>query len=113
MTVEPFAGVPVTDYDAALAWYEKLLGAPPAFLPNGTEAVWGLGEGRWIYIEVRPGHAGHAMHTLFADDFDARLARIAERGLEPARREAYENGVRKAVFRDPDGNEIGFGGDPL
>jgi hypothetical protein len=42
----------------------------------------------------------------------ARIAQIAERGLEPAERETYANGVRKATFRDPDGNQIGFGGDP-
>ena len=52
------------------------------------------------------------MHTLFVSDFDARVSQIAERGLEPAERETYANGVRKATFRDPDGNEIGFGGDP-
>jgi hypothetical protein len=33
-------------------------------------------------------------------------------GPEPAERETYANGVRKASFRDPDGNEIGFGGAP-
>ena len=27
-------------------------------------------------------------------------------------RETYENGVRKVTYRDPDGNEIGFGGGP-
>ncbi len=52
------------------------------------------------------------MHTVFVGDFDARMAKIAERGLEPAERETYANGVRKATFRDPDGNEIGFGGSP-
>jgi hypothetical protein len=41
------------------------------------------------------------------------LARIAERGLEPTERETYDNGVRKATFHDPDGNEIGFGGAPV
>jgi catechol 2,3-dioxygenase-like lactoylglutathione lyase family enzyme len=51
-----------------------------------------------------------AGHALFVDDYDARLGRIAGRGLEPAEVETYDNGVRKAVFRDPDGNEIGFGG---
>ncbi|MET7965374.1 VOC family protein [Micromonospora sp. NPDC005305] len=112
MTVELFAGVPVRDYRAAAAWYERLLGAPPSFLPNDTEAVWELAEHRYVYIEVRPGHAGHAMHTVFVDDFDARLAQIADRGLTPAERETYDNGVRKAIFRDPDGNEIGFGGGP-
>ncbi len=53
-----------------------------------------------------------AMHTLFVGDFDARISQIAERGLEPAERETYANGVRKATFRDPDGNEIGSGGAP-
>jgi catechol 2,3-dioxygenase-like lactoylglutathione lyase family enzyme len=113
MALDLFAGLPVTDYPAALAWYERLLGTPPAFFPSDTEAVWELAEHRWLSIEQRPAHAGHAMLTLFVDDFDARLAQIAERGLEPATREVYGNGVRKTIYRDPDGNEIGFGGAPL
>jgi hypothetical protein len=28
-------------------------------------------------------------------------------------RETYSNGVRKITYRDPHGNEIGFGGAPL
>jgi hypothetical protein len=31
-------------------------------------------------------------------------------GSPPAPQEAYGNGVRKVIYRDPDGNEIGFGG---
>ena len=112
MEVDLFAGIPVSDFDAALAWYRRLFGAPPEFLPNDVEAVWQLAEHRYVFIEVRPQHAGHAMHTIFVDDFDALVAGIADRGLEPAKRETYANGVRKAVFRDPDGNEIGFGGAP-
>ncbi len=100
------------DYTAGVAWYEQLLGAEPSFLPNDTEAVWELADHRYVFIEVRPEHAGHAMHTLFVGDFDARISQIAERGQEPAERETYANGVRKATFRDPDGNEIGFGGAP-
>jgi len=34
-------------------------------------------------------------------------------GLEPDERETYSNGVRKALYRDPEGNELGFGGAPL
>ncbi len=96
MTMDLFAGVPVLDYTAAAAWYERLLGTPPSFLPNDTEAVWELADHRYLYIVVRPGHAGHAMHTLFADNFDARISQIAERGLEPAEHETYANGVRLA-----------------
>ena len=70
------------------------------------EAVWELAEHRYLYIEHRPEHAGHAMLTLFLDDFDARIAQITERGLEPAMQEVYDNGVRKTTYRDPDGNEI-------
>ena len=111
MTVDLFAGVPVGDYERAVAWYGRLLGAEPSFLPDEVEAVWEVADHRYLYIEVRPAHAGHAMHTLFVDDLEAGRD-IAERGIEPAEREAYANGVRKVIYRDPDGNEIGFGGGP-
>ncbi|WP_020522806.1 VOC family protein [Catelliglobosispora koreensis] len=112
MTIDLFAGIPVRDYNEAVAWYERLLGGPPSFIPNDIEAVWELAEHRFVYIEVQPEHAGHANHTVFTDDLDVRVAQIAERGLEPSDRETYENGVRKITFRDPDGNRIGFGGGP-
>ncbi|GAA3776978.1 VOC family protein [Streptomyces phyllanthi] len=113
MAVDLFAGIPVNDYAAALVWYERLLGSPPTFIPNDTEAVWELAEHRYVHIEHRPGRAGHAMHTVFVDDLDTRVAGIADRGLEPRNRETYSNGVRKVIYEDPDGNEIGFGGAPL
>ena len=43
-------------------------------------------------------------------DLDERVAAIASRGIEPSERETYGDGVRKMIYRDPDGNEIGFGG---
>ncbi|MFC4112665.1 VOC family protein [Nonomuraea zeae] len=113
MTLDLFAGIPVTDYPAALKWYERLLGSPPTFIASDTEAVWELAEHRYVYVEQRPEHAGHAMHTIFIEDLDTRVAQIAERGIDPAQQETYSNGVRKTTYRDPDGNEIGFGGAPL
>ena len=113
MALELFAGIPVNDYVAALVWYQKLFGSPPTFFASDTEAVWELAEHRSVYIEQCPEHAGHAMHTIIVDDLDALVAQIADRGLEPTKRETYENGVRKITYRDPDGNEIGFGGVPL
>jgi catechol 2,3-dioxygenase-like lactoylglutathione lyase family enzyme len=108
-----FAGVPVSDYARSLGWYERLLGSPPTFLATPTEAVWELAEHRYLYIEERTGGAGHALITVFVDDFDGRLASSAARGLEPEQLETYDNGIRKATFCDPDGNQIGFGGAPL
>jgi predicted enzyme related to lactoylglutathione lyase len=113
MRIDLFAGLPVTDYERSLAWYERFLGAEPSFVPHATEAVWELAEHRFLFIVEQPQHAGHAMHTIFVDDLDARVTVIAARGIEPANRETYSNGVRKATYRDPDGNEIGFGGAPL
>jgi catechol 2,3-dioxygenase-like lactoylglutathione lyase family enzyme len=112
VTLDLFAGMAVAELDRSLAWYERLLGSPPAFLPNDHEAVWEVAEHRYVYIERLPEGAGHGMATLFVGDLDERLAAIAARGLEPAQRETYDNGVRKVTFRDPDGNEIGFGGAP-
>jgi predicted enzyme related to lactoylglutathione lyase len=112
-SLDLFAGIPVADYAAALKWYEQLLGYPPTFIPDETEAVWELAEHRYVYIVQMPEHAGHARHTLFVDDLDALVAGITDRGLEPTKRETYSNGVRKITYRDADGNEIGFGGAPL
>lgn len=112
-TLDLFGGIAVRDYAAALTWYERLLGYPPTFFPHETEAVWELAEHRYMYIVQQPEHAGHAMHTLFVADLDALVARIADRGLDPTKRETYANGVRKITYSDPDGNEIGFGGAPL
>ena len=112
MALDLFAGIFVSDYDRALAWYERLLGSPPSFIAHATEAVWELAEHRFVYIEEQATDAGHAQHTVFVDDLDARVEQIAARGLEPHERETYSNGVRKVTYRDPDGNEIGFGGAP-
>lgn len=109
-SLDLFAGIPVGDYAAALQWYERLLGFPPAFFPHDTEAVWTLAERRHLYIAQQPKHAGHARLTLFVADLEAAVGRSADRGLAPAARESYPNGVLKVTYRDVDGNEIGFGG---
>ena len=70
MALDLYAGIPVSDYAAALEWYERLLGFPPTFVAGDTEAVWELAEHRSVFIEQCPEHAGHAMHTIFVDDFD-------------------------------------------
>ena len=111
MTVALFAGVRVRDLPVARAWYERLLGEP-SFFPNATEIVWTLADDRSIYVEEDPRRAGNALITVFVDDLDAVAAQISARGLEPAERETYANGVRKLTYRDDDGNEIGFGGGP-
>jgi catechol 2,3-dioxygenase-like lactoylglutathione lyase family enzyme len=109
--VHLFAVLPVRDFPAARAWYEQLLGEA-SFFPHATEAVWTLADDRSVAVNEDAARAGHGQVTIFLDDLDARLAEIATRDLEPDELETYSNGVRKAIFRDPDGNEIGMGGAP-
>ena len=106
-----FAGIRVADIDAAQGWYERLLGKPPSFWPHATEAVWELADHRHLYILEDADAPGGGLITIFIEgDLDAHVADIAARGVEAAERETYSNGVQKATYRDPDGNEIGFGG---
>lgn len=109
--VHLFAGLRVRDFQAARPWYERLLGEP-AFFPHATEAVWTLAEERSVYVVEHAEGAGHSVATILVEDLDRHVAAIAARGLEPDERETYSNGVRKVLYRDPDGNEIGFGAPP-
>ena len=101
MAAELFAGICVGDFDAARPWYERLLGSEPSFLPHETEAVWELGEHRWVYIVEDGSGAGGGRVTLLVDDLDAIVDAIASRGIEPAERETYSNGVRKVASSQP------------
>lgn len=105
-----FAGIRVSDYETAKAWYERLLGAQPSFIPHATEAVWELAQHRSLFIVEDAEGAGRAIHTIFVDDLDTLVAEIASRGIEPDERVTYPGKARKAIYRDADGNEIGFGG---
>ena len=108
MEIELFAGVPVSDHEAAVAWFERLLGEPASFQPHDTESVWILAERRSIYV-VAAERAGGGLVTVMIDDLDSFMTAAEERGVVPETVEDYGNGVRKAVYRDPDHNEIGFG----
>ena len=111
MSLDLFAGIRVRDFEAARPWYERLLGAEPSFEPHSTEAVWELAEHRFLFI-VEDESAGASPLTIFVEDLDARVAEIGSRGIEPAERVTYSNGVRKVTYRDADGNAIDFGGPP-
>ncbi len=69
--------------------------AYPAERVRTTDAVWELAEHRYLDIEVLPERAGHALHTVFVDDLDERVEGISARGIEPASRDTYGNGVRR------------------
>jgi catechol 2,3-dioxygenase-like lactoylglutathione lyase family enzyme len=95
-----FAGIPVSDYDAAVAWYEELLARPPDMLPKEGEGVWHLREGASIYVVVDADRAGRALLTLAVGDL----------GSYPT--EPGPGGMPIAVLHDPDGNRLQLFVDP-
>ena len=111
-----FAGLLVSDRDVAVRWWSAALGSDPVMFPDEHEAVWEVGEHRYVFVRAEPdGHPGHGEVTLFLDegtDLDERVIAAAERGIEPTLRETYDNGVRKVTFTDPDGNRLGLGAGP-
>ena len=111
--MDVFAGVAVSDLPRAVEWFDRFFSGVEWFEPNETERVWTLAERCHLYIELRPEHAGHAMVTVFVEDLDGFVAAVASRGIGAQRQEVYDNGVRKAIYSDPDGNEIGVGGPPV
>ena len=106
-----FAGVPVAELHAALAWYERLLGGPPDLVPNESERMWRLTDGGWVYVVADAERAGRGLLTLIVDDLDAHLVELADRGIEAGELEAISETTRKAVLVDPDGNRITLGED--
>jgi catechol 2,3-dioxygenase-like lactoylglutathione lyase family enzyme len=110
MTVGIFAGIPVTDYNVALDWYQRLLGSEPTFYPNDVEAVWQLADSCHVYIIKDLDRAGGGVTMIWVDDPRSAVAEIVSRGLEPVDVEKHD-GVWKYVFHDADGNEIGIGGE--
>ncbi|HLS62372.1 MAG TPA: VOC family protein [Ruania sp.] len=113
MELDLFAGIAVRDLDRAVGWYDRFFAGAESFLPNDREKVWTLAEQRHVYVELSPERAGSAMVTLFLADPEPFVAAAARQGIEPVHRETYQNGVRKFLFADPDGNEIGIGAPPV
>lgn len=101
-----FAGIPVADRDAAVQWYERLLGRPPDLVPNDREAAWQLTDGGWICLYADAEPPGPAPHTLLVDDLDRFLAEVTGRGIVPGPVEAVAPSARQSVIVDPDGNRL-------
>jgi catechol 2,3-dioxygenase-like lactoylglutathione lyase family enzyme len=106
---EVFAGIAVRDRDAAIEFYERLLGAPPTMLPNDDEAAWQLTSGGWLYVLRDSARAGSAVVTLLVDDLDERLAAAAAHGIEFGPVATKAGSVRTTWTTDPDGNRIQIG----
>jgi hypothetical protein len=96
--IDLFAGLAVSDLQPAINWFDRFFGEAESFDPNDTERVWTVSKHRHAYVVLQPEHAGHAVVTLFVDDFDGFLDAVAQRGIRPETRERYETGYGRPYF---------------
>jgi predicted enzyme related to lactoylglutathione lyase len=101
-----FAGLAVSQIDAGVEWYERLLGRPPDMLPNEREAAWQVAQTASVYIVADEARAGRSAVTMFVDDLDAELEAIMDRGIPVGEIEFAPGLFRRVEVSDPDGNTI-------
>jgi glyoxylase I family protein len=101
------AVVPVSDFDAAHAWYERLFGRPADNLPmEGRLVEWRVTETGWVQVTFDADRAGSALVNFAVDDIDGHIADVSTRGLVPGPIKTANKGVQLSAIRDPDGNTI-------
>jgi predicted enzyme related to lactoylglutathione lyase len=103
-----FAGMAVTDFAPAIAWYERLLGQPADIVVNDAEVMWRVADGAWLYVVADPDRAGHGLVTLAVGDLEASMAEISRRGITTGPIETVGDAGHKASVSDPDGNTISY-----
>jgi hypothetical protein len=109
---EFFAGIPVANFDAATAWYERLWDKAPDFYPEPGEAVWQIREHAWVYLVTDADRAGNALITVLVDDLDGLVSGLSARGIEVGPIQEMGPSVPGFALTDPEGNRITFGQPP-
>lgn len=101
------AVVPVADFEAAHAWYERFFGRPADNLPmEGRLVEWRLTDSGWVQVTTDAERAGSALLNLAVDDLDQHIVGISGRGIVPGAIETVNKGVQLSAITDPDGNRI-------
>jgi predicted enzyme related to lactoylglutathione lyase len=101
------AGMAVADFEAAVSWYERLVGRPADQRPMGGLAEWHFPGTGVIQVIQDPERAGKSLLTLMVDDLAADLAAVAERGVDTGPLDdTTSDKVLVAPVTDPAGNAI-------
>ena len=98
-----FAVVPVADFEAAHAWYERLFGRPADNLPMEGLLEWRVTDSGWVQVTLDADRAGSALLNFAVDDLDQHVAEVSGRGLAPGAIETVNKGVQLSAIRDPAG----------
>jgi glyoxylase I family protein len=103
------AVVPVADFEAAHAWYQRLFGRSADNLPmEGRLVEWRVTDSGWVQVSRDADRAGSGLVNFAVNDLEQHVAAVSERGLAPGGIETVNKGVQLSAIRDPDGNTITF-----
>jgi predicted enzyme related to lactoylglutathione lyase len=101
------AGIPVADFDSALAWYERLLGRGADQRPMDGLAEWTFPGTGSIQVIADSERAGGGLLTLAVDDLRKEITQIEGRGLDfGSIDDQTSDKVLFATIVDPEGNAI-------
>ena len=101
-----FACVPVSDFEASLAWYERLFARPPDVIAHEHEVMWLVTDRSWLYIVLDATQAGWSTVSVAVPDIEAAISELYLRGISCGRIERQGSAGRKSVVLDPNGNSI-------
>ena len=101
-----FAGIPVSDFKAAEAWYERFIGRPADVVAHENEVMWQVTDRGWLYILRDADHAGNSIVAMAVRDIQEATAALEARDVTSGAIEREGDAGRKAVVLDPDGNSI-------
>lgn len=102
-----YAGLAVADVEAALGWYERLLGRPADARPMDGLAEWHFAGSGAIQLVEDADRAGGGLITLAVDDLERHVGELRERGLSPEAIDSETSDkVLFATVADPEGNAI-------
>ena len=108
MITNVLASVAVRDLDAAIAWYQTLLGRRPDSRPMPEVAEWSFSRGGWLQVyHATDARAGNGSCTFAVDDIDEVVRHARGMGLDVSDRSDGTQ-VRTLMITDPDGNHLAF-----
>jgi len=102
------AVVPVADFEAAHAWYERLFGRPADNQPMEGLVEWRATDSGWVQVTRDADRAGSGLLNFAVDDLDQHVTEVSQRGLTPGAIQTASKGVKLCAIQDPDGNAITF-----
>lgn len=104
------AGIAVNDIEAAIAWYEGLIGRPPDIRPLDHVAAWQFPQGGWIEVFKDESRAGQATVIFAVTSLESQLEDLAAKGIAVTHMTPSADIGEVASINDPDGNQIVFAG---